>query len=181
MLGEAQERWVESALAESPSRWNFLAQQTPMAQFDQKPGPGRVAWTDGWDGYPHARKRLLDFVASRRIANPVVLGGDVHSFNVNDLKTNFDDPRSAVVASEFVGTSVTSQAWAQDRLNTFLPENPHMKLIDSRYRGYVRINLRPGELRADLRGMESVTAVDAACSTVHSYRVADGKPGAEKA
>jgi alkaline phosphatase D len=181
MLGETQERWLESTLAASASRWNFLAQQTPMAQFDQKPGPGRIAWTDGWDGYPQARKRLLDFVASRRIGNPVVLGGDVHSFNVNDLKTNFDDPGSAVVASEFVGTSITSQAWAQDRLNTFLPENPHMKLIDSRYRGYVRMNLRPGELRADLRGMDSVTVADAPCSTIHSYVVADGRPGAVRA
>ncbi|MGH8721246.1 MAG: alkaline phosphatase D family protein, partial [Burkholderiales bacterium] len=78
MLGHAQERWLEGALGESRARWNFLAQQTRMAQFDQKPGPGRRAWTDGWDGYPAARQRLLDFLAEKRIANPVVLGGDVH-------------------------------------------------------------------------------------------------------
>ncbi|MGH8707120.1 MAG: alkaline phosphatase D family protein, partial [Burkholderiales bacterium] len=45
LLGPAQERWLEGALAESGARWNFLAQQTRMAQFDQKPGPGRRAWT----------------------------------------------------------------------------------------------------------------------------------------
>lgn len=181
MLGEAQERWAETTLGASRSRWNFLAQQTPMAQFDQKPGPGRIAWTDGWDGYPRARKRLLEHIASRGVGNPVVLGGDVHSFNVSDLKLDFDDPRAAIVASEFVATSITSQAWAQDRLNTFLPENPHMKLVDSRYRGYVRMDLRPGGLRADLRGMDSVTVAQASCSTIHSYVVADGRPGAVKA
>jgi alkaline phosphatase D len=180
ILGPEQEKWLEGALGGSRARWNLLAQQTPMAQFDQKPGPGRRAWTDGWDGYPAARKRLLDFIHAGKIQNPVVLGGDVHSFNVSDLKLDFDDARSPVVASEFVGSSITSQAWAQERLNEFLPDNPHMKLVDSRYRGYVRVELTPGRLRADLRAMESVTNRGAACNTLASYAVEDGKPGPQK-
>jgi len=181
MLGRAQERWLEAALAKSGARWNVLAQQTPMAQFDQKPGPGRIAWTDGWDGYPMARKRLLDFLYLNKIQNPVVLGGDVHSFNVNDLKLDFDDPASPVVASEFVGTSITSQAWAQEKLNAFLPDNPHMKLVDSRHRGYVRVEVTPGQMRADLRIMESVTKADGSCNTLASFAVADGRPGPQRA
>ncbi|MGH8765210.1 MAG: alkaline phosphatase D family protein [Burkholderiales bacterium] len=181
MLGPEQEKWLEGALGGSKARWNLLAQQTPMAQFDQKPGPGRTAWTDGWDGYPVARKRLLDFIASNKIQNPVVLGGDVHSFNVNDLKADFDDPTSATVASEFVGTSITSQSWSQEKLRGFMPDNPHMKLIDSRYRGYVRMEVAPGGLRADLRAMESVTVKDAPCNTLASYSVESGRAGAQKA
>ena len=181
MLGRAQERWLEGTLEKSDARWNLLAQQTPMAQFDQKPGPGRVAWTDGWVGYPAARRRLLDVIHSRKISNPVVLGGDVHSFNVNDLKLDFDDPASPVVASEFVGTSITSQAWAQERLNAFLPDNPHMKLVDSRYRGYVRAEVTPTQMRADLRAMESVTDPQAPCSTLASFVVEDGKAGPQRA
>lgn len=181
MLGRAQERWLEGALEKSPARWNLLAQQTPMAQFDQKPGPGRIAWTDGWDGHPAARKRLLDVIHSRRISNPVVLGGDVHSFNVSDLKLDFDDPASPAVASEFVGTSITSQAWAQERLNAFLPDNPHLKLVDSRYRGYVRVELTPARMRADLRAMDSVTDPQAPCSTLASFVVEDGKAGPQRA
>jgi alkaline phosphatase D len=178
MLGRAQEKWLENALSESRSRWNLLAQQTTMAQFDQKPGPGRRAWTDGWDGYPAARRRLLEYLHSQKIANPVVLGGDVHSFNVADLKLDFDDPNSPVVASEFVGTSITSQAWPQERLNEFLPDNPHMKLMDSRYRGYTRVEVTAKELRADLRALESVKSRDAACSTLASFVVQSGQPGA---
>ena len=181
MLGRAQEKWLESSLSESRSRWNVIAQQTTMAQFDQKPGPGRRAWTDGWDGYPAARQRLLSYLMEKRIANPVVLGGDVHSFNVADLKLDFDDPKSAVVASEFVGTSITSQAWPQERLNTFLSDNPHMKLMDSRYRGYVRVEITPGRMRADLRAMESVTTRDAACHTLATFVVEYGKAGPQRA
>jgi len=177
MLGREQEKWLEGALVGSRARWNLLAQQTPMAQFDQKPGPGRRAWTDGWDGYPAARKRLLDFVHTNKIRNPVMLGGDVHAFNVNDLKLDFDDPASPVVASEFVSTSITSQAWPQERLNAFLPDNPHMKLVDSRYRGYVRVELTPAQMRTELRAMESVTKPDAACSTLANFVVEDGKAG----
>jgi alkaline phosphatase D len=177
ILGPAQERWLEGALGESRSRWSFLAQQTRMAQFDQKPGPGRRAWTDGWDGYPAARERLLGFLAERRIANPVVLGGDVHQFNVADLKRDFDDPASPVVASEFVGTSITSQGWPQDTLNRFLPDNPHMKLMESRYRGYARVEVTAKEMRVELRAMETVKVRDAACSTLATFVVEDGKPG----
>ncbi|HUF82844.1 MAG TPA: alkaline phosphatase D family protein, partial [Burkholderiales bacterium] len=180
ILGPAQERWLEGALAASGARWNLLAQQTRMAQFDQKPGPGRRAWTDGWDGYPAARKRLLDFLAERRIANPVVLGGDVHQFNVADLKADFDDPASPVVASEFVGTSISSQGWPQDRLDKYLPDNPHMKLVESRYRGYTRVEVTQKALRAELRVVATVKERDAPCSTLATFVVEDGRPGAQR-
>ena len=181
MLGRAQERWLEHNLGESRAAWNVLAQTTPMAQFDTKPGPGRRAWTDGWDGYPAARRRILESMVSKNISNPVVLGGDVHSFNVNQLKLDFDDPDSPVVASEFVGTSVTSQAWSQDRLKRYLPDNPHMLLVDSRFRGYVRAEVGPKRFQADLRAMESVQTREAGCSTLATYIVEDGKPGPQRA
>jgi len=181
MLGLAQERWLDGVLAESGARWNLLAQQTRMAQFDQKPGPGRRAWTDGWDGYPAARRRLLDSLVQNRVANPVVLGGDVHQFNVADLRPDFDDPSSPVVASEFVGTSITSQGWPQARVDRYLPDNPHMKLMDSRYRGYTRVELMDKEMRVELRAMETVKAREAACSTLATFVVRDGEPGPRRA
>jgi len=181
MLGRAQERWLDAALGESRAAWNVLAQQTPMAQFDQKPGPGRRAWTDGWDGYPAARQRLFESLVSRKARNPVVLGGDVHSFNVNQLKADFDRPDSPVVASEFVCTSITSQAWAQERLNQYLPDNPHMLLVDSRYRGYARADVTPGRMSVELRAMGDVRKRDSACSTLATFVVENGKPGPVKA
>jgi len=180
ILGPAQERWLDGAFAQSRARWNLLAQQTRMAQFDQKPGPGRRAWTDGWDGYPAARRRLLDSLVARQVANPVVLGGDVHLFNVCDLKRDFDDPASPVVASEFVGTSITSQSHSQARLERMLPDNPHMKLIEARYRGYVRFEVTEKALRADLRAMASVQTPEAACTTLASFEVVDGSAGAAR-
>src|SRR5262249_24388181 len=103
MLGAEQEAWLERSLAASKAGSNVIAQQTLMAQLDRKPGDGREFWTDGWDGYPAARKRLLEGIHSRKIQNPIVIGGDVHMHWVADLKPDSDDPKSPVVASEFCG------------------------------------------------------------------------------
>jgi len=181
MLGRAQERWLEQSLADSRGAWNLVAQTTPMAQFDTKPGPGRRAWTDGWDGYPAARGRLFDTFVEKQVKNPVVLGGDVHSFNASQLKLDFDDPASPVVASEFVATSITSQAWAQERLNQYLPDNPHLLLADSRFRGYARADVTAKRLQVDLRAMDNVQSRDAPCSTLASFVVEDGRPGPVRA
>jgi alkaline phosphatase D len=181
MLGRAQERWLERSLADSRAAWNVVAQTTPMAQFDTKPGPGRRAWTDGWDGYPAARRRLLDFLSMKGISNPVILSGDVHSFNVSQLKLDFDDPSSRVVATELVTTSITSQAWPQERLNQYLADNPHILLAESRHRGYTRVDIAAKRLQADLRAVEDVQRRDASCSTLASFVVEDGKPGPVRA
>lgn len=175
MLGRAQERWLDAAMGDARARWNLVAQTTPMARFDTQPGPGRRAWTDGWDGYPAARERLLSSLS--RKTNPVVLGGDVHSFNVSELKADFDDPASPVLATELVTTSITSQAWPQERLARYLPDNPHMLLVDSRFRGYTRVEVSDRGLQAELRAMDSVQRSDAPCRTLATFHVEDGKPG----
>jgi alkaline phosphatase D len=111
----------------------------------------------------------------------VVIGGDIHCFNVSQLKLDFDDPASPVVATEFVGTSITSQAWPQERINQYLPDNPHILLGDSRYRGYTRVEVTPQRWTTELRVMESVQRRDAACSTLATYVVENGKPGPVRA
>ncbi|MGH8676102.1 MAG: alkaline phosphatase D family protein, partial [Burkholderiales bacterium] len=183
LLGQQQERWLEEALELSPARWNVLAQPLLMAQFDRKSGRGRKAWTDGWDGYPQSRKRLLAFLQDKKVANPVVIGGGGHAFGVADLRRHFDPPLSKLVASEFSGTSLTSVlsgVGTGDRVNDLLPKNPHVKFADARYRGYVRVEVTPSQWRADLRAMQSVKEREASCSTLATFAVADGKPGPQR-
>jgi alkaline phosphatase D len=85
------------------------------------------------------------------------------------------------VASELVGTSITSQARSQERVDSFKADNPHMKYSDSRYRGYVRCELTPKRCLADLRAMDTVQTRDSACNTLASFVVEDGIPGPKKA
>ena len=182
MLGEAQERWFAAGLDRTTARWNVIGQQTLMAQLDRKPGPGQQFWTDGWDGYPAARRRLLEYLGQRKPSNPVVLGGDVHSFWVADLKPDFDDARSPVVATEFVGTSITSQfRRPQSEVDALLADNPHIRLGNGTRRGYVRVDVTRQRLRAELRTVRSVTQPGAEADTLATFVVEDGRPGAVRA
>ena len=180
LLGAEQEAWLDAGFAQARSGWNVIAQQTLMAQLDRRPGEGKRVWTDGWDGYPAARRRLLESVAARRPANPVVIGGDVHSHWVADLKPDFDDLNSPVVASEFCGASITSQGPSQKFVEAALAENPHLKYGRGDRRGYVRVEIGPKQLSVDLRAMETVQERAAACATLVSYIVEDGRPGAQR-
>ena len=182
MLGATQEQWLDAALAGSRTHWNIIAQQTRMAQFDEQAGPGKRTWTDDWDGYPAARRRLLEYLGQRKPGNPVVIGGDVHSFWVTDLKPDFDDARSPVVATEIVGTSITTQfGRTQSQLDAVLPENPHVKFADGRQRGYVRVELTRDRLRADLRTMRTVAQPASEADTLAAFVIENGRPGAVRA
>jgi alkaline phosphatase D len=110
-----------------------------------------------------------------------VIGGDVHCFYVNQLKADFDNPASPVIASEFVGTSISSQHGGQDWIDKMLPNNPHMLLAESRFRGYTRVDIARKHMQVDLRGMESVQKRDAPCRTIASFVVSSGVPGPIKA
>ncbi len=181
MLGPAQERWVGRQLATATTRWKVLGQQMLMAQLEQKAGAGEAWWSDGWDGYPVGRQRLLGQVAERRIQDVVVIGGDIHSFWVTDLKADFADPGSPTVASEFVGTSVTSQGPPYEWFKSYLPENPHIRYFESRERGYVRVEATPSSWRADLRAVSTVAQPAAEARTLTSWVVESGRAGAQPA
>ncbi|MEW6691073.1 MAG: alkaline phosphatase D family protein, partial [Pseudomonadota bacterium] len=152
-----------------------------MARLDRKLGPERQFWTDGWDGYPMARKRLLSSIHSSKIQNPVVIGGDVHLHWVADLKPDFDDPKSPVVASEFCGTSISSQGPSQKMVDALRRENPHMKYGRSDRRGYVRMSVGGGRLHADLMGLETVKRPESRLEVLARFVVDDGKPGPQRA
>ncbi len=181
MLGTRQEQWLAAGLAARETRWHLLGQTTRMAQADNTAGPGESYYSDSWDGYPAARQRLLATLRDTAASNPVVLGGDVHAFWVNDLKTDFERADAPVIATEFVTTSVTSQPPPETIMRTAADEGPHVHVATGLYRGYVRVTLTPERCSADLRALADVTRADTTCRTLSSWVVDDGQPGARPA
>jgi len=180
-LGEIQRGWLLAGLVRSQVRWNVIAQQTLMAELDQKAGPGEAFWTDAWDGYAAERQRILAALAERSVPNVVVLGGDVHSFFANELRPDFRDPLSPVVASEFVGTSISSDGLPYERFAELLPDNPHVKFFDSRQRGYVRCEITRDRWLTDFRMVESVREPSSPARTLASFAVEAGSPSIQRA
>jgi alkaline phosphatase D len=177
MLGREQEKWLEGALGASRARWNVLGQQTLMAHFNQSDEHDVRYWADGWNGYPAARGRLVDFFAERRIANPIVVSGDIHAFLVNDLNRRADDAASPIVATELVATSISSPARPQRDFDRWLTANPNVRLARGDYRGYLAIDATPTRLHADLIAVDDVARKDSDVHVLAAFDVENGKPG----
>jgi alkaline phosphatase D len=182
LLGSAQEQWLaEGWDARRP--WNLLAQQSLMTRYswtDPAAGAGTY-WTDGWDGYPAARNRLLGVVSDRKVPGVVVLGGDVHSNYVADLKADFDDAASPVIASEFCGTSITSLSLPQSRIDAARAFNPHVRYGRGDQRGYMRFRLDPSQLQMQVRVVDDVLDPSSGISTAARFVVDAERPGAAPA
>ena len=175
LLGAEQERWLADGW-DLARPWNLVGQQTLMARMNwQDPAQGGVYWTDGWDGYAPARKRLLGTVAAKKVPGVVVLGGDVHSNYVADLKADYDDPAAAVVASEFCGTSITSLSLPQARIDAALAFNPHIRYARTDQRGYVSFELDASQLRAALQVVDRPLDPESGVTTAARFVVDAGQ------
>jgi alkaline phosphatase D len=177
MLGAPQEEWLHASLGKSGARWNLLAQGTVMAYLDEDPGGGRTFWSDAWNGYPAARKRLYDVLAERRVANPVVLSGDIHAFVVSRLNREPADLDSPLVGSELVTTSITTQGVPQKTVDGWRNANPDILLLDSQHRGYLRLDVTQKRLQADLVALDSEKNPRSTARVLQSFVIEDGKPG----
>jgi len=183
MLGKKQEEWLQRALLRSTADWNILGQQVMVAPVDFLPGEKAEFSMDQWGGYFEARRRLLGFLAERKVPNPVVLTGDIHSNWVNDLKADFTKPESATVATEFVGTSIASGgngSQTHERTKSVLADNFFVKFANAE-RGYVRCTVTPDEWRSDYRVVEYIDKPGAPLITRRSFVVESGQPGAKDA
>lgn len=179
LLGAAQERWLADGW-DLARPWNLLAQQTLMARFAwEDPAGGGAYWTDGWDGYAPARARLLGGAAERRVSGLVVLGGDVHSHYVADLKVDYDAAAAPVVASEFCGSSISSLSLAQSRVDAARGFNPHIRYARTDQRGYVAFELDRRRLRARLQVVERPLDPQSGVTTAARFVVEAGRPGVQ--
>ena len=181
MMGFAQEAWLYSALANSKAQWNLIAQDVLMAQLREKQDGVDAFWTDDWDGYPANRARLLQHIHDSKVSNPVVASGDIHSFFANDLKLDFDDPNSPIVATEFVGTSISSYGPPYDLIAQTLPDNPHVHFFESRRRGYVCVDLQRDKMQVRMRVVSDAHDPKADISTLKTYAIESGHPGVVEA
>lgn len=121
MLGKLQQAWLERTLAASEATWRALVTSTPLMRFGfdmrfREPDLANgLLWTDGWDGYPNARRALVDHIVSRGYGNVVSLTGDRHAHFAGSVRADFDDEASPEVFPEFVctGASAVCRAKAQ--------------------------------------------------------------------
>lgn len=183
ILGARQRDWLFSNLRFSSSRWNVLAQQVMMARVDFQRGEGEEHAMDKWAGYEKDRRAVLSFLRDQKIANPVVLTGDVHDNWAIDLAADFEGRDPVPVGTEFVGTSISSSgdgSAKSKREKWISSENPFVRFFNAE-RGYVRCEVTPADWRTDFRTVEYVSRRGAPLHTRASFAVPAGKPGLQNA
>jgi len=183
LLGNRQRDWLFRGLEQSPAAWNVLSQQVMMARVDLERGAGITHSMDQWPGYEFERRRVLRHLQERKIKNPVVLTGDIHSNWANELVADFDRPDSQNVGVEFVGTSISSSGDGTEKprsLEHLLPDNPFIKFHNTE-RGYVSCEITPQQWRTDYRTVPYVTRPGAPLNTRASFVVESGRPALHRA
>lgn len=178
ILGEAQRNWLFDGLATSTAGWNVLAQQVFLARIDMQAGPEVRYPMDKWCGYEFERRNLLRHLVDHKVANPVVLTGDVHNNWANELVADYAEPATSNVGVEFVTTSITSRgdgANINDRHDSLLAENPFVKFHNDE-RGYVRCEVTAKEWRSDYKTVPYVSRPGAPICTRASFVVEFGIP-----
>ncbi|GBR00351.1 alkaline phosphatase D family protein [Asaia lannensis] len=157
-LGRDQELWLHRQLKEHHTLWTILAQDLMVASLrapDHEPGHYRY-WTDSWDGFQSARNRLMDLLADTKAPSPVIFSGDYHAHFASEIRQRAHDPRSPVIATEFLGTSITSPGPSFEAITSVLPLNPDIHYYDSRQRGYILADFRRDRAEIALKGLDNV-------------------------
>ena len=185
MTGDQQESWLQGELDGSPTVWNVLAQQTLMTRV-RFPNPDPtvplpfVTNLDQWDGYFPARQRLVNFLDSAGVSNPVVLAGDIHSSWFSDINLDPDDPDSKTVAVEFAATSISSDFPIEfdpliKAVNPTL--NPQVKYFDGSLRGYLRMTIDRSQWLTEARTVATIATRESPVSTTAAFVTAAGNSG----
>ncbi len=179
MFGAMQEDWLRGSLSDSRARWNVIAQQVVMAEMNRAAPKDEPRFDmDKWDGYRPARDRFLGFLEDARIANPVVLSGDIHRHIAMELRRNFSRPATTALATELVNTSISSRGDGNPKsraTRNWLAVNPHFHYARD-LRGYIRHTLSAARWQADFRVLDSVASRNATVRTDASFVIEAGQP-----
>ncbi|MDM0075677.1 alkaline phosphatase D family protein [Variovorax sp. J2P1-59] len=181
MLGAEQERWLAQGLASSTRQWKLLGQSSQISATGIDTPEGRKVWTDGWDGYPEARRRLLQGAHRAGVRNLVALGGDVHRHAAADLRVVPNDSASPIVATEFVGGSVTSKGAGMAAMARMRRDNPDVAHARGDQRGHAFIDITPQQLQCEFRATAHPVVADAAFDTQARFVVEAGHAGLQSA
>ncbi|MCX7620761.1 MAG: alkaline phosphatase D family protein [Acidimicrobiales bacterium] len=154
ILGADQEQWLIDGLKRSATQWNVIAQQVVFTAMPLAGGYNQ----DQWDGYPVTRQRIVETMAQSSVRNPLVVTGDIHAAGVGEVHLVGEDPSSPYVATELVGTSISSNfdPALADIAEAIIGAIPWVKYVNVRQRGYTTVELTRERMTAQFRTVSTV-------------------------
>lgn len=141
VLGEAQWKWLEEELRNSPAKVNLISSGVQIL-------PTQHAY-EKWANFPKERERLLDLIAKSGAKTPVLLSGDRHIAEVMKLT----DSRFPKGIFEITSSGLT-HTWSE-----ILPEPNQYRigqLIAKLNYGLALINWNKEEVTFQIKGEDGV-------------------------
>ena len=145
-LGLKQRDWLIEGVENTDSRWKLVVSNTMMMDFFED---GKPIFVDQWDGFYKEKQYILRHWLKNGVKNIVIGSGDTHTFYVGDVMVD-----GKKVATEIVTTSVTSPGGHKALKNR--NEDPWIKDMENRYRGYVILDFFRDHIDVYLYGIENV-------------------------
>ncbi|GAA2664832.1 alkaline phosphatase D family protein [Streptomyces aculeolatus] len=183
ILGADQKNWLKQHIDNAPDGWHVWANSIMLSQLRGSPG-GPYMFTDQWDGFLAERREVLQHAHAAGLEDLVVVTGDWHSAFVDDIRTDYDDPESPLVGTEFTAHSVTSGAYSPDWNQTNGPvmgaANPHLKYFEGNRYGYDVYDVTPERFSAHMRVIGDRRDPDSPVTTLTTFHVDRGTPGSHE-
>ena len=125
----------------------------------------------------------MRFMADRKVSNPVVLTGDIHSNWANELRVDDRREDQPLVASEFVATSLCSGGNGTEKpgnLDSILSTNACVKFHNAE-RGYILCHVTPDSWQSDYMVVDEVLKPGGKTFSRATFVVEAGNPKIHKA
>lgn len=156
MLGHTQLNWLKNQLIDTTAQWRVIGNQVMIAPLTLNLlFTTQILNGDQWDGYPAERKRVYDYIAhnQNKINDVVFITGDIHSSWANDLphpdSTYVSSTGRGSIATEFVGTSITSSANVPATQAAIMAADPWFKYVNFSMRGYLLFDVNKTRFQGD--------------------------------
>ncbi|MFI5491315.1 alkaline phosphatase D family protein [Actinoplanes sp. NPDC051859] len=180
ILGATQKAWLKQRISGRGAGWQCWINSIFLSQ--QRAPQGGFMFTDQWDGFRAERAELLHHVRTSGGPDFVTITGDWHSAFVQDIRPDFDNPGAPVIGTEFVAHSATSSAYSASWNATNGPllgaANPHLQYFEGNRYGHDLYEVTPQRWTTRLRVVADRADPAATVSTLTSWHVDRGRPGA---
>lgn len=138
------------------TKWKIIGNQVPFGPMvnDYKEGKGK--YMDGWDGYPIERKKIVNAIQKDNIENLIIMTGDYHSSFAFETDLNGTKSTKDNIAVELIVPSINSANFNEYmtddvvdmREEAFYKFNQHLKYVNVRDHGYVKLVIKKDEVKA---------------------------------
>ena len=189
LLGNTQMQWLTTSLQKSDATWKIIGNQVVFSYCDW--GYGRFRQNmDAWDGYPNDQKILTEAILDNNIEDIIFVTGDTHRAWAFEATHNpFDNYDKASgegsVGIEFGVTSITSgnanerfpdeQVIAHENKISNSDLNPHLKYVNMRDHGYLKLIVDENEVVAEFKTISTLKDRNPNSTIDKTFKVKKGK------